>query len=740
VKLKLGLRPNIDRRDFLKTGAAVATAGLLPRVGSASLSGSIDRSALVNRHTVILHQPDPVGVLAVGNGNFAFNADITGLQSFPEYYEKSMPIGIMSNWGWHSFPNPKGYSLENFPETCYDITRDGKPAKICYPSIDRLVQGVEAGVPEEAEYLRSNPHKFGIGRIGLDITKADGSKAAIGDLENIEQKLDIWSGLLTSSFQVEGEPVHVETASHPERDEVAIRIKSRLIQFQRLKVKIAFAYAPGVWGWAYEDWTHPERHQTTLIKRSSHGADFHRQLDDTQYFVRASWSPGLSFAATEPHTYWLSSAAAARAGSASGTDSIELVAWFAPHAIQSETDPLAAVQSASARHWKQFWMSGGAIDLSETADPRAHELERRVVLSQYVTAVHSGGIMQPQESGLTCNTWFGKFHIEMYWWHCAHFALWNRPALLENSMSELLRILPKAREIARKQGFSGARWPKMIGPEGDQSPSPIAPKLVWQQPHPIYMCELLYRAHPTRATLDKYKDIVFETAEFIASFMNWEPDRKQYVLGPGLYSSDEHHVDLVHNINPTFELGYWRWALETAQPWRQRLGLPRNAQWDHVLKNFAPLPVHHGVYPVLESVDEPGASINATWLYGILPGDGVDLAVMRRTLEELLKAKAGRPLINFVGTTEPMMAMCAARFGEPAIAVDLLIGKYEQNPFMVSGYARGYDEIPVFLPSNGGWLAAVAMMAVGWKGGPSGPTPGFPPDWRVRWEGLHPLL
>jgi hypothetical protein len=59
---------------------------------------------------------------------------------------------------------------------------------------------------------------------------------------------------------------------------------------------------------------------------------------------------------------------------------------------------------------------------------------------------------------------------------------------------------------------------------------------------------------------------------------------------------------------------------------------------------------------------------------------------------------------------------------------------------MFSGYARGYDEIPVFLPSNGGWLSAVAMMAVGWKGAPSGPAPGFPPDWRVRWEGLHPLL
>ena len=79
------------------------------------------------------------------------------------------------------------------------------------------------------------------------------------------------------------------------------------------------------------------------------------------------------------------------------------------------------------------------------------------------------------------------------------------------------------------------------------------------------MAELLYRAHPTRATLDRYKDVVFDTAEFIASFMNWSTERKQYVLGPGIYSADEHHRDIVHNTNPTFELGYWRWALETAR-------------------------------------------------------------------------------------------------------------------------------------------------------------------------------
>jgi hypothetical protein len=69
----------------------------------------------------------------------------------------------------------------------------------------------------------------------------------------------------------------------------------------------------------------------------------------------------------------------------------------------------------------------------------------------------------------------------------------------------------------------------------------------------------------------------------------------------------------------------------------------------------------------------------ATWLYGILPGDGVDLAVMRQTFDECLKPMMSRAPLTFVGTAEPMMAMCAARFGQPATAVDLLVGKYVKN-------------------------------------------------------------
>jgi hypothetical protein len=48
----------------------------------------------------------------VGNGGFAFTVDATGLQSFPEKYSKGIPLGTMSDWGWHSFDNPNGYKFE----------------------------------------------------------------------------------------------------------------------------------------------------------------------------------------------------------------------------------------------------------------------------------------------------------------------------------------------------------------------------------------------------------------------------------------------------------------------------------------------------------------------------------------------------------------------------------------------------------------------------------------------------
>ena len=60
-----------------------------------------------------------------------------------------------------------------------------------------------------------------------------------------------------------------------------------------------------------------------------------------------------------------------------------------------------------------FWEEGAAVDFSHCTDPRAKELERRVVLSQYLLAIQCAGSTPPQETGLTYNSWFGKYHLEM---------------------------------------------------------------------------------------------------------------------------------------------------------------------------------------------------------------------------------------------------------------------------------------------------------------------------------------
>ena len=111
-------------------------------------------------------------------------------------------------------------------------------------------------------------------------------------------------------------------------------------------------------------------------------------------------------------------------------------------------------------------------------------------------------------------------------------------------------------------------------------------------------------------------------------------------------------------------------------------------------------------------------------LYGMLPGDGVDLETMQRTFDKVYHLW---PKWRW-GWDYGMVAMAAARLGRPATAVDMLL----HRDFHFSTSGAGY------FPGRGGLLYAVAMMAAGWDGCLEGNAPGFPDDgtWNVKWEGL----
>ena len=74
---------------------------------------SIDRHALVSRHNIVLHAPDTLGSLSVGNGEFAFTVDVSGLQTFADEYENGIPLGTQAQWAWHSMPSADNYTVKD---------------------------------------------------------------------------------------------------------------------------------------------------------------------------------------------------------------------------------------------------------------------------------------------------------------------------------------------------------------------------------------------------------------------------------------------------------------------------------------------------------------------------------------------------------------------------------------------------------------------------------------------------
>jgi protein-glucosylgalactosylhydroxylysine glucosidase len=717
--------PKISRRGFLKT---LAVSGSLTGIGAGKPTQNsralvaINRAALVTRHNPLLHKFEPLSPLSVGNGEFAFTADITGLQTFPGNYEKQMPLCTMSQWGWHSLPLPSGLDPKGLRLTQYDTY--GRSVGYATSS---------EGQTELYNWLRENPHRLHLGQIGLRLLTTERREALVSDITDIEQKLDLWTGILTSRFKFEGKPVMVRTSVHPQLELLAVAIESPLIDEGRLAVRVAFPYGSPTMQAA--DWKRPDKHKTELVQQRSNTVEIHRQLDADEYFISLNWTGKAIFTEERAHSFLLSPA---KQGSR-----LEFVAAFSPRLKNMPLPKAATTFAASARHWQGFWMRGGAIELADSRDKRALELERRVVLSQYLTAIQCSGSKPPQETGLTVNSWYGKFHLEMHWWHAAHFALWDRLPLLENSLGWYDSILPSARNLARSQGYKGARWPKMVGPEGRDSPSPIGPLLIWQQPHPIFYAELCYKALGSQRVLQRYRQIVFESAEFMASYAVFDAKAQRYVLGPPVIPAQENHPPR-ETWNPTFELEYWVYGLKVAQQWRERLGMKRSAVWQRVIDKLSPLPVKNGVYLAHENCPQTYTERHhdhpsMLGALGVLPGDLVDRETMRRTLHLTMKDWQWD---RTWGWDYPMTAMTAARLGEAKIAVDALLMSTEKNRYLQNGHNWQRENLPCYLPGNGGLLYAIAMMAGGWKGAPRIPAPGFPADgsWTIRSEKLNTAL
>jgi len=768
----------------LASGAEVSPS---PAAAAPKDNALIDRHAVVSRHD--LDWPSLHGQIPLGNGNFAFNADGTGLET--------VGGNTMCHWCWHSFPLPPGVTQSEI-----------RPWAT--PDHGRMTQPLTSRDPEPVySWERNNPQPLNLGRIGF--INQEGGRLTGSEVHMVSRHLELWAGLLTSHFTYLGQPVLVQTCVDPKSDTVAVRVESPLLRDGRLQVMLDFpAPAQNVGAWV-GDYSQLAGHQTTLVRQTHDRLQLHRTIDDVQYEVVLS---GRGFAAGRPadiHPEIESARYGADGGGwtnvtalvagvlrdhgsvtanndlggdpalhynkhlelkyrldgkernkslsenetwstgtfshqfiltpDAGTAAMDFTCRFGTNAAAAVATGFEQIKSACALSWPAFWNSGGAIDLSGSRDSRWQELERRIVLSQYELAVQSAGDNPPAEVGLTgTDPWCGKWHFEMIWWHVAHYALWDRWPMAEKALSIYARVAPVARTIAKNFDYQGLMWPKSTGPNGYNDGYPIEMSLLWKEPHPIFFAELDYRLHPTPATLDKWKNIIFGTADFMADYPTRDPVSGQYNLAPVYPASEGASSPL--RTNTVFEIAYWHVGLEMAQQWRLRLGLPREPHWDEVAGHLAPLPEKDGLYifsnyrsdtfvtRTFDHVDNIGIA-------GMLPPfPGLDPATARRTVEEV-----GRSW-NWNGTWGwdfPWMAMASARVGDSKLAVEALLNPSRKNYYDERGICTGGPG--PYLPGNGGLLYAVAMMAAGWDGAPAGKhAPGFPDDgsWTVKWEGLKP--
>ncbi|KAI9154668.1 hypothetical protein HJFPF1_07225 [Paramyrothecium foliicola] len=670
----------------------------------------IDREKVVRSFNPARNVSSLETPLQVGNGNFAFGADITGLQTFK-------PFATMSSWGWHNFSlptTPGQTSVEDYHGT--EWWTHG-----------RLVQYNMANPSNSyiANWLRENPHRINLATIGFDF----GTTLSEGDLDDKKQTLDLWTGTIHSSFKYNGTLVQVRTMADPKSDTIAISVESALLS-KGLAIFFDFPYpvnekfgAPFVGAFNQTD-----LHETVLsFCPGKTQASIHHELKTASYKVQFNWNGGSGISTVKPptdgsHRYVLSVADAQK---------LQLSVSFAPSKL-SNVPKYEKVEMVSRAWWPDYWSNGAFIDISETQNPNATELQRRTILSQYLVAVNSASDFPPQGE-------FAASRMEMILWHLLPFARWGHHSLFGRSLPRTYdHLLPSSLSRAKTQGYAGARWGKMTDPSTIDSPGEINALLIWQQPHPMYFAEMEYRHSPIPSVLSKWDEVITDTADFMTSYAFFNESTGVYDLGPPMYPVSE---DTPPNstVNPTFELAYWRFGLDVAILWKSRLNQTAPKNWLKVRDNLAPLPIIDDTYPVYEGMDNMWTNTTVqdhpamSGIYGLLPppasGRPLNQTVLENTAAKIWDLW---DLDACYGWDFPMLAMNSLRLGNPERAVEYLL--HPSFQFDDAGYPVGGTRVPTpYFPSSSGLLLAMAMMAGGWD---SAEGPHFPERWHSAAEGF----
>lgn len=579
--------------------------------------------------------------LTVGNGNFAFTCDVTGVQTLYEAYRR-IPLCTMSNFIWAQ-RNTEG----QIPYQEYARAQDGAPI--------RYMTDTES---KDYDKFRDDVFKFDLFKL-VFLYKNERLKQE--QIEVVSQQLSLYDGILISKFKIEGILVEVETKIPQNHNNLQIKIQTKL---KDLALKIIF-FEPA----------------STMEGRTEKQSSY--EVEQNVFFIKSELaSYALYFKTNLPRE-----------------DSVFYTKDKAYLIFSFHQD----FEDDNAMH--DYFSKAKSLDTGD------EELNRRLVLSLYLLKVNTLGIYPPAETGLTCNSWYGKFHLEMHLWH--HLGL-IRMGLYEYVLPSLLWYLTlyeSSKERAEFQGYQGIRLPKMTDYRGQDTPSNIGCLLIWQMPHIIIMLDEILYQNPKALDIERFIPLVKGLIDFMSSF---------YYKKNGYYHLDTPLIPANENVEydkdtPIFEECYTIHAFQIFKQWIKEYELEYDTnRIEDILKDYVPLPVYQNCYEAFQGCEEtyskyPHDHPMMIGMYSFFKSTIVDESIIQHTLNKILNAWT---LDDTWGWDFPMLAMSAYHIGDKDLALQILKMKALKNGYIKNGHNPQLpkQDLPIYLPGNGAYILALSHI------------------------------
>jgi len=234
-------------------------------------------------------------------------------------------------------------------------------------------------------WLIQNPQRVNLARVGFDF---GGKTVSEAQLSRTSQTLDLWTGRISSSFVYDGQAVEVETYSHPRKDVIGIRVKSTLLTTGSLRLFLDFPYPTrNKFDAPFVGVLNDTAHHRVSGRFTDQTAKITHNLDGSRYYIAAQWDG-------QGQVVGPSSGQTRHVLTFSDSD-LKIAIGFSPTedmAMASYSDVVAASEGA----WKEYWEDGAFIDLTGIKSSNATELQRRIILSQYLMMVNSASSNPPQ--------------------------------------------------------------------------------------------------------------------------------------------------------------------------------------------------------------------------------------------------------------------------------------------------------------------------------------------------------